>query len=406
MNKDLYVKPNMLAYRSAQAVCFIVAAFVFKRKFIRNEIKGVDGPYVVVANHQCSLDFVNLLNATKKPLTFVLSNSFFNSLPVNGILKALGVIPKQQFQTSVSDMKKMKAVIENGASLVIYPAGLMCEDGVSTPIPEATYKFLKWLDTDLYAAHTVGTYFAKPKWTTGIRSGRTYLDIYRLLTKEALECMSVDEVRDIVEAALLFNAYEDQERLLIKYKNGNNIEGLENVLYRCPNCGKEFTMEVRDGSTIFCSACGYEEVCDEYGFLHNHKGIGSEIRHVPDWSRCIYESHRAYLAEHPDFSISSPTKIHMIDYKKHKFVEVGEGTVSLCKDHFSLTGKINGEAVDYVIPSAKTPILPFGPGRYFEIQNGQEIYRCILEDGRLAMKFINSLKAFYELNSVKKTKKR
>lgn len=405
MNKDLYVKPNMLAYRSAQALCFVLATFVFKRKFIRNEIKGVEDAYVVVANHQCSLDFVNLLNATKKPLTFVLSNSFFNSLPVNGILKSLGVIPKQQFQTTVSDMKKMKAVIESGAGLVIYPAGLMCEDGVSTPIPEATYKFIKWLDADVYAAHTTGTYFCKPKWTTGIRSGRTYLDIYKLLTKEALEKMTVGEVRAIVEEALLFNAYEDQERLLIKYKNCDNIEGLENVLYQCPNCGKEFTVSVREKHKICCSACGYEERCDEYGFLHNDKGLGVEYRQVPDWSRHIYEELKAYISEHPDFSVSAPTKIHMIDYDKHKFMEVGEGTVSLCKDHFTLTGKINGEAVDCVIPSAKTPTLPFSPGRHIEIQNGQEIYRCVLDDGRLAMKFINTLKIFYELNSSKKRNK-
>ena len=405
MEKNLYVRPNMLAYRGAQAACFVLATFVFRRKFIRNEIKGVEESYVVVANHQCSLDFVNLLNATKKPLTFVLSNSFFNSLPVNGLLKSLGVIPKQQFQTTISDMRKMKAVIENGASLVIYPAGLMCEDGVSTPIPEATYKFIKWLDTDVYAARTMGTYFSKPKWTTGIRSGRTYLDVYKLLTKEALERMKVSEIREIVEEALLFNAYEDQERLLIKYKDCDNIEGLQNVLYKCPNCGKEFTMDVRDRHTIFCSACGYEERCDEYGFLHNDKGLGKEIRHVPDWSRQIYEELREYIVEHPDFYMSTHAKIHMIDYDKHKFVEVGSGNVSLCKDHFTLTGRINGESVDMEIPSAKIPTLPFGPGKYFEIQNGQEIYRCLPDDGRLAMKFINTLKIFYELNNPRKAKK-
>lgn len=405
MNKDLYIRPNMIAYRGTQAMCFVLATFVFKRKFIRNEIKGVDDPYVVVATHQCSLDFVNLINATRKPLTFVLSNAFFNSLPINGILKSLAIIPKQQFQTTVSDMKKMKAVIESGASLVIYPAGLMCEDGVSTPIPEATYKFLKWMDADIYAALTKGTYFSKPKWTSGIRSGRTYLDIYKLLTREELETMKVSEIKEVVEEALLFNAYEDQEKFLVKYKNGDNIEGLENVLYRCPNCGKEFTMTVRESRRICCTACGYEEVCDEYGFLHNEKGLGEEFRHVPQWSKLIFEKHREFISENPDFTMSAATKIHMLDYEKHKFVEVGKGTVSLCRDHFTLKGKIRGEDVDYEIPSAKIPMLPFVPGKRIEIQHGQEIFRCVLDDGRFAMKFINTLKAFYELNNPKKPKK-
>ena len=39
---------------------------------------------------------------------------------------------------------------------------------------------------------------------------------------------------------------------------------------------------------------------------------------------------------------------------------------------------------------------PFSPGKHFEIQDGQMIYRCVLEDGKMVMKFINMLKIFYE----------
>jgi len=37
------------------------------------------------------------------------------------------------------------------------------------------------------------------------------------------------------------------------------------------------------------------------------------------------------------------------------------------------------------------------------LQHGSEIYRCVLEDGRLAMKFINTLKAMHEINNPVKT---
>ncbi|MCF0137935.1 MAG: hypothetical protein HUJ66_06195, partial [Oscillospiraceae bacterium] len=313
-------------------------------------------------------------------------------------------IPKQQFQTTVSDMKRIKAVIDSGESLVIYPAGLMCEDGVSTPIPEATYKFLKWLDTDVYAARTIGTYFSMPKWTKGIRSGRTFLDVYKLIPREELKSMSVDRVKELVEGALLFNAFEEQEKLLVKYKNGDNIEGLENVLYQCPHCGEEFTMRVRDRRHICCSACGYEESCDEFAFLHNTKGLGPELRYVSQWSEMIFSRLREHIRANPDFSISARTRIHMIDYTKHKFVEVGSGTVELSAKNFRLRGRINGEEVDKLIPSSRIPALPFSPGRHLEIQNGQEIFRCVLEDGSRVMKFINALKAFYELNNPVKVK--
>lgn len=397
MEMDNYTRPDLLLYRAAQLVASAFAAAVFKTKMHRNEIKDAQGPYVVIANHQAAYDFANLIGATKRPLSFVISNSFYNSLPITGVLKKLGVIPKQQFQTSVSDMKRIKSVIENGESLVIYPAGLMCEDGVSTPIPQATYKFLKWLDADVYVARASGTYFTMPKWTKGFRPGRTHMDIYKLFDRAELKKLSVKQIKAKTDEAILFDAYREQETLLAKYADNANIEGLENVLYACPSCGAEFTMKVRDKSVIYCTECGYAEESDEYGFLHN-KGAGEEIRYVSDWSRLIFERHKQTLCNDPDYTISAKTRIYMLDYDKHKFTWVGFGTVSLNRNEFKLTGRLNGDCVDLSIPSAKIPTLPFKPGKYLELQKGSDIYRCVLDDGKLVMKFINTVKAFFELN--------
>lgn len=246
-----YNKPNLFCYRIAQIVSWFVAVFLFKRKIIRNEIKGKRGPFVVIANHQAAFDFVNLIGINRTPMSFVISNSFYNSLPITSFFKKLGVIPKQQFQTTIKDMKRMKAVIENGKPLVIYPAGLMCEDGLSTPIPAATYKFLKWMNADVYVAKTSGTYFSMPKCAKGIRTGKTYLDVYKLFSKEELAETNIDIIREKTDKALLFDAYKEQEGLLVKYKNNNNLEGLQNVLYMCPHCGTEFSIDVKDKNTIF-----------------------------------------------------------------------------------------------------------------------------------------------------------
>ena len=137
-----YQKPNLFVYRFAQLVSWLAATLVFRLKMGRNDIKNKEGAFLVIANHQCALDFVNLIGATRRPMSFVLSKSFFSTLPIPGILNKMGIIPKQQFQTTVADMKKMRAVVDAGQPLAIYPAGLMCEDGLSTPVPKATYKFL------------------------------------------------------------------------------------------------------------------------------------------------------------------------------------------------------------------------------------------------------------------------
>ncbi len=331
-----YKKPNWFCYKITQVVSFFVAKFIFKRQLIRNEIKNAKGPFVVIANHQAAYDFVNLIGVTKRRMSFVISNSFYQSLPIQGLLDKLAVLPKQQFQTSVSDMKKMKAVIDAGEPLVIYPAGLMCEDGLSTPIPAATYKLFKWLGVDVYMAKTGGTYFAMPKWSKGFRSGKTTLDIYKLFSKEELNSLDPEEIKAKTEEALLFDAYREQEKLTFKYKNGNNLNGIENVLYVCPHCKKEFSIVVKDDSIIYCTECGYSQISDEYGFLHKESETGEEIRYVSDWRKIIFEGGYR-IVEYTNETIR-------IKNKKSTIVFSGKGLSigNIQRDSFMINGFFNG----------------------------------------------------------------
>ncbi len=385
-------------YWATKVAAWFYAKFVFKRKIIRNEIKGKKGPFVIIANHQAQLDFVNLIGASRRKMTFVVSDSFYNTVPVKGVMTKIGVIPKQQFQTTVTDIKRMKSTIDAGRILVIYPAGLNCEDGVSTPIPDATYKFLKWIGTDIYMAKAYGTYFVAPKWSKIKRPGRTMLDIYKLFDKDEISKMDDASVKQKTEQALFFDAYREQEELRIKYKNASNIEGLENILYMCPSCKSEFTIKT-SSNKIWCEECGFAHECDEYGFLHNTGSTPDEYRYVSDWSRLIFEDTKRRLEMHPERSIFSDASIRMIDYEKRKFVEIAKGTVSLDKEQITIEMMDSDRKEQIHIPTSSFASLPFRPGKFFEAQKGPDIYRLVPEDTRYCGKFVNMVEAFYELHS-------
>ena len=219
-------KPNRFLFWLVSLVTRIVAKVVFRRRVLRNELKGAKGPFVVIANHQTKLDFVNLFDLAGQPVHFVISDCFYSTLPFQGVMDRLGMIPKQQFQTTLTDIRRMKSVVDEGRGLVIYPAGLMCEDGLSTPIPAATYRFLSWMRADVYVARTTGTYFVRPKWSKRNRPGRTYMDVYKLFSAEDLETLPVEEIRERADNALLFDAYREQEEHKIKYHKSYDLEGL------------------------------------------------------------------------------------------------------------------------------------------------------------------------------------
>ena len=315
----------------------------------------------------------------------------------------MGIIPKQQFQTTVSDMKKMKAVVEAGEPLAIYPAGLMCEDGLSTPVPKATYKFLKWMNVDVYMARTEGSYFVMPKWSKKLRPGKTTMDITLLFTKEELAELSLEEIQKRTDAVLLYDAYRDQEQHPYHYAGCEDIRGLENVLYLCPHCGGEYTMKVADKSVITCSACGFSQTMDKQGFFHC-EDREKEIRYVSDWSRRIYRQMEQSLAEEPAMQMQADVIFRMVDERKHKMVDVGEGNILLKRGSVTLSGTIHNETVELEVPILGIPALPFTPGKHLEVQHGEHIYRCVFKDGRPVMKFINMLKALYQLEQAELVK--
>ena len=103
------------------------------------------------------------------------------------------------------------------------------------------------------------------------------------------------------------------------------------------------------------------------------------------------------MKNNPYYFIQSHAKIKMIDYKKHKFVFVGDANIKLDKEKFTISGNINGEEIFKEVSIATFPMLPFKPGVHFEIQDGMDIYRIILDKSEEVMKWVMSLKALFTL---------
>ena len=398
---DKYKKPNIFVYGLFRLLSKIISKFMFRLKIIRNEVKGVKGSYVIIANHESSIDFINTCVAIKKRAHFVVSNSFFQTLPIKGLLESCQVINKNQFQTDFSDMRKMKSVLDHNMPLVLYPAGMMSENGITTPIPEATGKVLKWFGKDVYVAFTKGSYLTNPKWSKRMRKGRITLDVYKLFSEEDLKNLNETELQDKVENALYYDAYKNQKEDLVKYSHGDDVEGLENVLYQCPHCLKEYTIEVHNKNTLKCSSCGYEAKANMYGLLEPVSSDKKVVFDTPsDWATMIEKNIEKNVDD--NFMLQSNAEIQLVDQKKHKFVHAGNGSVVLNKNEFILDGNVNGEQINKKFPVKNFPIVPFKPGKCFELQENKKIYRLVLENGKETMKWINSLKILHRLKQMEK----
>lgn len=400
MELKYYKKPNGFFYFLGKLLAFLPYKILFRPKIIRNELKKEKKGCVLICNHECSLDFLYPFYATHRKCTFVLSKSFKESLFLSRFFDKLGVISKQQFQTSLLDMNKMKAVVDGGNPLVIFPAGLMCENGVSTPIPESTYRFLQFLNTNVYVGRIRGSYFVNSKWTKSLKRGRTYFETYKLFDKKDIVTTPIDQIKEKVDNALLFDAYYEQSLDLSKHHKGNDINGIEKVLYQCPHCHEEGTITVENDSTLVCKKCGFKATANKYGLLESDDP-DFKYKNPAMWDNDIYQELKKYILKNKKFSVSSKADLCIIDTRRHRFIQVGSGELYLDKEIYKYTGTCYSNNIEISNSSKHFYILPNSPVKNsLEFQDGDNIYRFILKDeGQYVTKWIHLLKIFYLLNT-------
>ena len=158
-------------------------------------------------------------------------------------------------------------------------------------------------------------------------------------------------------AATLYNDASRDELCL--YPQRNKAAGLENLLYRCADCGALYTLESR-GDSLVCGACGSGHSLD----AHYH--FTDAPFSIPGWYDRIRDMERQAL---DDLSLHTPvqTLIHGANGGKNRR-EAGE--CSLTPETFCY----RSEQTAFSIPTEKLPALAFSCGEEFELYHEGELY--------------------------------
>lgn len=396
-----YNKINPFVYAIGKICAKIFCKFKLNLQLLKSEYRNDGRKKVIISNHESFYDFMGILAYLKGSAHMVMSKTMLRTMPIKNLIKQAGVIEKNQFQTTIVDMRKMKAVLDDNKTLVIFPAGIMPESGSSTPIPEATAKAIKWFDADVYVSKFRGTYLTKPKWSKIMRKGNPTLEIYKLASREELSELSLEHTEQLINSHLYFDAYKNNLIDQIRYKHGDNLVGIENVLYKCPYCNEEYYMRVKNSNELTCLSCGYSVKSNEYGILTSNGAKPLIYSLVSDWHRFIEKSIYEKIKSTPDFSISTGADVYKINDKKRKFELSGRVIVTLDKESFILDGTLYNQPFYKKISAKTTPILPSTPGKCFEIQQDNDTYRICPDSPEKTIEWLLTLKSIYKLSKEK-----
>ncbi len=348
---------------------------------IRNDPRKCKGPYILVSNHASRLDYiftgVVLLPDT---LSFVAGyNEFFRS-HLALIFCMLQIIPKKNFTPDIYTIKEIARILRSGGRVILFPEGMSSIGGGNQPCAIGSGKLLKHFCVPVYVSKISGGYLTSPKYCLDERPGEVHVTIDLLFSPEQLKGMDADEIQRALDAAIQNDDYEWNKTARIRYDGRGRIaHGMHTLLYRCPRCGKEFSMR-GEGDVIRCLACGNgARVEADY-----HLAPLDASCVLPDTPKRWFDEERRLVRRallDPAFSMVERVRLGVLPkYKPLKklatSIVVGEGEIRL--DHGGLTyaGTKDGEAFTFRLEPQLLPtygmctdvsrIYTFFEGEFYE----------------------------------------
>lgn len=330
-----------------------------KLKIHKINMKGLKPPFIVLGTHHSFMDF-NITPLALFPFraNYVSELEGFENFG-EWLYREAGCLGTRKFVNDIALVKNIRKIIKQKRIVVVYPEARYANVGTSSQIPKSVGKLIKMLDVPLVTINMKGNYLQSPIWNLKKRKG-VPLDttIKQLITKDQLKSMSVQQINDKIQNELSYDEYKYQYDNKIQIGNEWRSEGLELVLYQCPHCHTEFSIQTK-GANIFCKNCQSSWHMNQFGRLENSSQNNEQIilPHIPDW----YEWQRSQVHNQIDngqYYLNIDVKIESLPNAKN-FIDLGNGCLKHNKDGFSLSFTEYGEN--------KEKTIAFSPATMFSI---------------------------------------
>ena len=232
---------------------------------IIDDPKECKGPCFIIWNHQSRRDYLFLKNLiAPKKFNMVAGYSEFSRKKFAWLFKHAHVLPKRNFVNDPVGIRAITNIIKQGGCVAFSPEGSSSVYGCQQPIVPGTGRFLQFFRVPVYFMHLEGAYLTSHKVCIDDRVGRVNASIRLLFSPEDLKSMTPAEIDNKINEVFWHDDYEWNKTARVKFKTKKNAcNRLDDLIYKCPKCGKEFTIKAQ-GDKIFCTECGSGGSLDDY----------------------------------------------------------------------------------------------------------------------------------------------
>lgn len=207
-----------------------------------------EGPLVVLANHVQFPDSVTMNVVANRPVV-VMGTESMTQGNLGRVALYFGLSPKKKNMADAKAVRLLKSWVDLGAAVGIFPEGERTWDGRPLPLIPGIEKLVLLLRAPVVTMRIYNGYRQWPRWAALPRRGRVHV---------VVDPPVVFDKRQGAEAV----AAELARRLRVSSDEAPSwpvwgpglANGITNVLYACPSCGRVEAL-VASGGTVACGAC-------------------------------------------------------------------------------------------------------------------------------------------------------
>ena len=329
------LKRHQLVYTLA---CPVIRVFLkWKFNYEYESLEEIEGPYLLLANHNLEMDPLLIGVAVNKQLYFVASEHITRKGIASWLLmRYLKPIIHKKGKQGIYTIKEMLKTLKAGTSVCIYPEGNRSFNGVTGEMMPTIGKVARKSGAKLVTYRIEGGYFTQPRWSKTLRKGKLKGRLMHVYSLEELKAMTDDEVNEAICKDLYEDAYATQKKERIAYKGKDLALGMETTVFSCPDCGRIGTLR-SEGNHVFCS-CGFRAEYDVYGDLTDANSKKYTLTELDLLQRKNLES---MVEHHQDATplFTDDVTLYEIDVN-HQCSGTTEGTLVAYKDRFECCGKV------------------------------------------------------------------
>lgn len=304
-------------------------------KVKKENTEGLEPPYLLLANHGSFIDFPMTEKVIMpKRCNWVVSIEEFNGR--EWLMRAVGSIYKRKFTIDVTVVKHILSALKK-RTVVIYPEARFGLAGVNEQLDGALGKLVKKANVPVATFIMHGNFLRSPQWNKKpVRRVPVCGTFKQIVSREELADITPEEIDRRIREAFTYDEYAWQLENKIEIKSKYRAHNIHKILYQCPCCKKEFTMDSKY-TKLWCENCGETWEMDEYGVLKNEKHP-ELTRMVPEWYKWERENVRQEVCSEK-YSFKDEVRIEHLTSSKYGFKPIADGVMTHDENGFRVSGK-------------------------------------------------------------------